>query len=139
MLRAVVDVNVLVSAHLNAAGPPDRVHRAWLAGAFELVASPLLIDELERVVSRPGLSVRLDPLAIPILVSRLLTDALMVADPPAMRVVPDDENDDYLVALAQAGDAHVIVTGDGHLLDLEGLRPPALDPRGLLELLDRIG
>ena len=63
----------------------------------------------------------------------------MVADPPAMRVVPDDENDDYLVALAQAGDAHVIVTGDGHLLDLEGLRPPALDPRGLLELLDRIG
>ena len=137
MLRAVVDVNVLVSAHLNAHGPPARTYRAWLAGEFELVASDHLIGELELVGARPHLAARLDPQAILVLVARLRTDSVLVDDPAAERVVRADSRDDYLVALARAAGAHVIVTGDRHLLDLEELKPPALEPRAFLALLEQ--
>jgi len=137
VLRAVVDVNVLVSAHLRADGPPAQVYRAWLAGAFELVASPHLIDELERVALRPDIARRLDPRAIPTLIARLRTDAVIKEDSPGPRVVPRDPKDDYLVVLARAADAHVIVTGDRHLLDIDGLEPPAIMPRTFLDWLAR--
>ena len=139
VLRAVVDVNVFISAHLNASGPPARVYRAWLDGAFELVASPRLIDELDQVAARPRIARRLDPLAIPVLVARLHRDAVIVDDPPPVRVVRRDPKDDYLVALARAGGAHAIVTGDRHLLDMEDLRPRALTPRAFLDWVDKLG
>jgi predicted nucleic acid-binding protein len=62
----------------------------------------------------------------------------VVEDAPAPRVVPSDPKDDYLVALARAGGAHVIVTGDRHLLDMDELRPPALEPRAFLAVLERV-
>lgn len=138
MLRAVVDVNVLVSAQLNAHGPPAHVYRAWLAGSFELVSSEHLIEELELDSARPRLAPRLHVRAIPAMVARLRSDAVVVDDPPAPRVVRAPK-DDYLVAVAQAGRAHVIVTGDRHLLDLEGLEPRAMTPRAFLDVVERIG
>lgn len=50
-MRAVVDVNVLISALLTRQGNPAWVIQAWLGGAFELVVSPLLLDELERTLA----------------------------------------------------------------------------------------
>ena len=47
-------------------------------------------------------------------------------DPPA---VLRDREDDYLIALADAGQAVAIITGDNDLLEHLGLDPPALTPR----------
>jgi len=44
VLRVVLDVNVLVSGLLDRPGPPAQILRAWYAGAFELVVSPLLLE-----------------------------------------------------------------------------------------------
>ena len=118
MLRAVVDVNVLISAHLELRGPSAQIYRAWLGGAFELVASGHLLDELQRVASRPHLARRLDPQAIPVVVARIRADAIVIDDPPPEPAIPADPKDDYLVGLARAADAMVIVTGDRHLLDV---------------------
>lgn len=139
MPRAVVDVNVLVSALLGPEGPPAAVMRAWRAGAFELVVSARLLDELIRVTARPELARRLDSIAVDELLAALNVYAFVEDDPPAERVVKADPKDDYLVALARAAGAHAIVTGDGHLLDVEGLRPPALAPRAFLAWLDGLG
>jgi len=55
-------------------------------------------------------------------------------DPP--RVVPDDQDDDYLVALVLASRSDVLGTRDRHFekVDLHGLR--IVGPRDALVLLD---
>ncbi len=52
MLRVVVDVNVFVSAVLTAGGTPHRLFERWRDGAFDLIVSPKLAEELDRVLAR---------------------------------------------------------------------------------------
>ena len=54
---------------------------------------------------------------------------LVVGDPPALPGVSPDPGDDYLVALARACAADVLVSGDHHLVDLPDPRPPGVTPR----------
>lgn len=139
MLRVVLDVNVLVSAAINRNAAPRQVLDAWQDGAFEVVVSDLLLAELERVLGRPEIAVRLDPVAASTLRRLARDDAIHAEDPSGdERLVPGDPLDDYLVALARSAGALVIVTGDRHLLDLEGLGPPALDPAAFMVFLDRL-
>jgi predicted nucleic acid-binding protein len=58
----------------------------------------------------------------------------MIDDPPAAAPLAADP-DDYLIALASAGGADCLVSGDRHLTGLEDSKPPVLTPRGVLELL----
>jgi predicted nucleic acid-binding protein len=68
------------------------------------------------------------------LVEALARDATIVADTDP-KPVSRDPRDDYLVALARAAEAHVVVSGDADLLDLDldDLRIAA--PRDFLALL----
>jgi uncharacterized protein len=100
-LRAVVDANVLISAALSPRGAPARVLRAWLDGAFELVVSPLLLDELERALAYPKLRERIPQEEAVRLVDLLRRSASLVDDPDAPPpVTSPDPGDDYLLALA---------------------------------------
>ena len=138
MLRVVLDVNVLVSAVIRRSGVPAAILNAWRAGLFELVVSDLLLAELREVLARPHIAQFVTSAETEELVAALEASGILVADPPpGERLVPGDPNDDYLVALARAGRAQVIVTGDVHLLELE-LQPPAVTPRGFLSRLERL-
>jgi len=54
VIRVVVDPGVFVSALIGTRGAaPDLVVRALVDDRIEVVASPLLLDELERVQRRP--------------------------------------------------------------------------------------
>jgi len=138
VLRAILDVNVLVSATLTPGGTPHRLLERWEEGAFEIVVSASLLGELERVLARPELAARTDSSSIDALVKALRSDAINVDDPPTERVVRRDAADDYLVALARAAGVQAIVTGDRHLLELDDLRPPALEPRAFLALVEKL-
>ena len=59
LVRAVVDVNVLISATLSARGPSAEILRNNRDGAFELVVSELLIAELTRALAYPKLRKRI--------------------------------------------------------------------------------
>jgi putative PIN family toxin of toxin-antitoxin system len=139
LLRVVLDVNVLVSAAIGRDGPPRRIVETWEQGAFEVVVSPSLLSELEQVLARPQLVARLDPALVMHLLALLADDAHKHRDPadpdPA---VPRDPRDAYLVALARESGAHVIVTGDRHLLELDELQPPAVDPARFAASLERL-
>ncbi len=139
MLRVVVDVNVFVSAVLTAGGTPHRLFERWRDGAFDLIVSPKLAEELDRVLARAEVRARSDPEAIDRLLAGLRDGAVTVDDPETVeRVVARDPGDDYLVALARAAGAHAIVTGDRHLLELEELRPPAMTPVAFLAWVERL-
>lgn len=45
-MRAVLDTNVVISATLIRDGSEDRILRAWQRGAFDLVLSPQILNEM---------------------------------------------------------------------------------------------
>ena len=139
-MRAVVDVNVLISAVLSAQSPSAESLRSSRDGAFELIVSELLIAELVRALAYPKLRKR-----IPAEQATAFTDWLRhhgtvaddPADPPPVRSPDPDPDDDYLLALAIDQRAF-LVTGDQHLLGLrEGL--PILTPAEFVAKLDQAG
>jgi putative PIN family toxin of toxin-antitoxin system len=134
-LRAVLDVNVLISAALSPRGAPARVLRAWQAGSFDLVVSDHLLDELARALAYPKISRHVNAADAVSLVAWLSREAVHVDDPrgePPFRSV--DPGDDYLIALAAEADA-VLVSGDAHLLELRE-QLPIYAPADFLSLLD---
>jgi predicted nucleic acid-binding protein len=58
--RVVLDCNVFVSALLSSDGTPAQILERWADGAFDLIISPLLLAELERVLSRPKFRASID-------------------------------------------------------------------------------
>lgn len=104
---------------LSASGAPAQILRAWREGAFDLIVSGQLLDELGRALAYPKLVKRLDPEDASTLVAWLAAEALHIDDPGTYRlsVHSRERDDDYLLALAAAADS-VLVTGDSDLLEL---------------------
>ena len=123
MARAVLDPGVLVSALITPTGTPAKLLSVSRSGSFELVVSPLLLEELKLVLLREKFRRYVDLDAVDQYVGLLGRDAAMAADPaepPPIRCA--DPDDDYLIALAHSRSA-ALVSGDGHLLELAGEIP----------------
>lgn len=137
-MRAVLDPNVIVSALLSPTGAPARVLRAWIDGAYELIVSPALLDELERVLAYPKIVERVTESEAAEMIALLRHGVTQVDDPsdgPSTR--SPDSDDDYLVALAEHTRA-MIVSGDKHLLGL-GRQFPVASPRAFVDRLNPRG
>ena len=122
-MRAVLDPNVIISAALSPGGSPGRLFRYWLEGAFDLIVSPELLDELERALGYSKLRDRVSTNETKELLELLSRAGLKAKDPqspPAVR--SPDPDDDYLIALASVARA-VLVSGDKDLLGLSGQIP----------------
>ncbi len=122
-MRAVLDVNVFVSAILAPRGTPARLILEWQSGAFDLIVSPALLEELRRVLRYPKISRLIraqDAEAFVDLLARLAELAQDPSSEPPLRSA--DPDDDYLITLAAAEHA-LLVSGDGHLTDLAGSLP----------------
>jgi putative PIN family toxin of toxin-antitoxin system len=112
--RVVLDTNVLVAAAYNPRSASRRVVEACLDGEMTAVLSSALRREYDFILSR-ALCGRpyLDRL-------RTLLDRAEVVQPAETpRVVPEDPDDDKLVAAALAG-AAIVVSNDAHLLAVKG-------------------
>jgi len=106
VIRAVLDTNTIVSG-VGWGGSPGAVLDAALAGRFEMVTSPSLLDELRRVLSYPKLQAVIggaDEL------TELLALASVVINPTETVAVSRDPDDDRLIEAALAANADVIVT-----------------------------
>jgi putative PIN family toxin of toxin-antitoxin system len=134
-IRIVADPNVWISALISPSGAPAAVVRAVLAGEVTVVVSPLLLDELGAVLSRRKFRRWVTAEDARAYVDQLALRVEVRPDASAPSLRARDEDDDYLIALAEAADA-VLVTGDKDILDLD-LDPPAVTPRELLDVLER--
>lgn len=117
-MRAVVDVNGLISAVLSAKGPSAEVLHATRDGQFELVVSEMLLAELERTLAYPKLRKHIPSEKAAVYVNWVRDHGNVAADPvDPPQVSSRDPNDDYLLALAIDRRAY-LVTGDQDLLVL---------------------
>jgi len=137
VIRAVVDPGVLVSAFIAPRGSaPDQIVRAWAAGAVELLMSPLLIGELAGVLARPKFATQCASGRAAAYVTALAAGAVVLDDPTAVPALCRDPDDDYLLALAVAGRAYVVVSGDRDLTELAGPPVQILTPRAFVDRLE---
>ncbi len=136
MSRAVLDPNVIISALLSPMGNTARLLQAWEQGKFELIASPALLQELQRALAYPKLRRRISEQDAESVVRWLNESATLASDPAEPPPTSSrDPGDDYLIALAASRQA-ILVSGDKHLLDLAD-RIPVLDPAAFLEHLSQ--
>ena len=119
-MRIVLDTNVLISALVSLGTAPAQILARCQAGELELLVSPDSLAELRRVLTYPRIRTRLRYTDAQ--VARVLTylQYVAVTVTPAVvdPVVPDDPDDDLFLALALAGEAQYLVSGDDHLLRL---------------------
>lgn len=110
-MRIILDSNILVSGLISEHGAPAQLLNAWTDKAFVLITSSTQIAELHAVTHRP--TVR--PLITPAHTGRFINDLRRFATvldrlPPVDR--SPDPNDNFLLAMAEAGAAEYLVTGD---------------------------
>jgi putative PIN family toxin of toxin-antitoxin system len=131
-IRVVLDTNVLVSALLFA-GPIGRFVSLWRERRIVLLLSKDVFIEYLRVLAYPKF--KLSGEEIKALVEEyVLPFAEMVTVAEAPGVIREDPADDKFLALAAAGRARYIVSGDKHLLALrEYRRVKIVSPREFLD------
>lgn len=133
--RVVLDANVLVSA-LGWRGAPHQIVHSCFEHRYELLLSPPLLEEIERVLHYPKF--RFSPSEIVDYLALLTKTAEIVRPDFQLAVIEADPSDNRVLECALAGRAEVIVTGDDHLLSLgefEMIR--ILRPQAFLNRLDR--
>ncbi|QTD44680.1 putative toxin-antitoxin system toxin component, PIN family [Ottowia testudinis] len=117
-MRVVLDTNILISALIGRATPPRQIYEAWRRGRVELLCCEAQLDEVREVTRRVAVRLRIRPAEAGRMVNDLRALTRWMHTLPAVQRSPDPK-DDYLLALAEAGAAQAIVTGDkSGLLDL---------------------
>ena len=110
-MRLILDTNILVAALITRGTPPDKLYEAWRDGRFTLLTSELQIEEIRRVTRREGIRFRIHQAEAGRLVNDLRRMATLIHHLPTLDVSPDPY-DNFLLAMAQAGHADLLVTGD---------------------------
>ena len=116
-MRLILDNNILVAALITRGTPPDKLYEAWRDGRFTLLTSELQIEEIRRVTRREGIRFRIHQAEAGRLVNDLRRLATRIENLPTLDVSPDPY-DNFLLAMAQAGQTDLLVAGDKDLLSL---------------------
>lgn len=138
-MRVVIDTNVLISALLYERSLPYQLLAFWRQGQFSLLTSTEQLEELRRVTRYPKIRVRLNAA----LAGRLINEVKSVAT--VLEALPEvsacrDPWDNYLLAMIEAGNANMLITGDKADLLVLGKYAGAkiVTVREFLELTGRI-
>jgi putative PIN family toxin of toxin-antitoxin system len=117
-LRAVFDTNVIVSAFLSRSptSPTQELIDRWLADEFTLVVCTAIVDELiEKLVER---GVARSEIETFVALLDAFAEWVDIQEAAVVRLIPDDADDDVVIACALAGKADFVVTYDPHFAPL---------------------
>lgn len=120
-MKVVVDTNVAVSGLLWA-GPPNRILQWARDGVLGIIGCPETTDELRRVLQYDKFYQRIQALSTtPNQVYAYFVNLISFVPTPEdiRQVIIEDRFDNYFLALALENKAHLIISGDEHLLDLK--------------------
>ncbi|MBK6342140.1 MAG: putative toxin-antitoxin system toxin component, PIN family [Flavobacteriales bacterium] len=116
-LKLVVDINVLISWLIGK--KLARMDAALSSERFMLVMSASYLEELEDVLARPHLRKYFTLERAEEAMMLLRDTALILEREPSVKPICRDPKDDYLLAIAKAAKAGLLVTGDKDLLVLK--------------------
>jgi hypothetical protein len=136
-MRIILDTNVLLSGLLIAQGTPATLLDAWERKQFTLVACEELIVELREVAGRPFFRAKIRASAIELLAAGLRDFSVFCEHLPSGPMAPDPK-DSFLLALAEAGAADFLVTGDKELQSLKRHQSTRIvSPSEMMKILKR--
>ena len=118
-MRVILDTNVLISA-VFFGGVPGRILEAWRDGDVRFVLSEEILEDYVEVLRR--LEKQYPPIKAEPIIDLLLAGSIIISAPPLAHTVSSDRDDDKFIACALASKAKVIVSGDKHLLAVDGYR-----------------
>jgi putative PIN family toxin of toxin-antitoxin system len=138
VIRAVLDANVYVSAAVRPEGPPGQIIGRFLrGGAFEIVMSQAIVEEVLRALAYPKVRKYIRSGRDPELwFEDIVVLSDLVAGEREVHSASRDRDDDKYIAAAVEGRAGFVVAGDSDLVDLkeyEGIR--IVSPRVFSDLL----
>jgi putative PIN family toxin of toxin-antitoxin system len=110
-MRVVLDTNILLSALINRHGTPAQLITGWRERRYDLITSTEQLIELGDVARRPVLRARI----LPSTVGRLIRDLRKLAEVLTRLHAVErsaDPADNFLLAMAEAGNANYLVSGD---------------------------
>ena len=111
-MRIVLDTNVLISG-IFFTGPPNALLTAWKNKRIQIVISPDIFDEYNRVAKiilqkYPGTN-------ISEILNMIAIHSELIQPTPLPSQICDDPDDDKFIACALSGHIRYIVSGDKHL------------------------
>jgi putative PIN family toxin of toxin-antitoxin system len=112
----ILDTNVFISAVLFK-GATSRLVDLWQGGRISVLLSAEILKEYVRMLSTPKFKLTA-PEIRSILEEALLPFATTVKPGKIRPIIAADPSDDKFLALAKAGRAAYLVSGDAHLLRL---------------------
>jgi len=118
-MRVVLDTGILIAALITTDTPPAQIYQAWRKKHFELITSEWQLDEFRRVSRYGKLRSFLKPAEAGHLINSLRHQAVVLETLPTVELSPDPD-DNPVLAMAKAGRAQYLVTGDKK--DLRALR-----------------
>lgn len=110
-MRIVLDTNILVSALIAPAGYPATIYNAWEQGQFSLLTCAEHLGEIRATLQKPRVAAFIEPYKAGRLINQIKKLAANIVNLPHIRRSADPD-DNFLLALAEAGEADYLVTGD---------------------------
>jgi uncharacterized protein len=113
--KVILDTNILISA-LGWGGGPLRILELLQQGAFLLLVSEEMMQEYRITLNNPKFQFPEEDISM--ILELVTAQGRPITNLPVVRRCRDPSDDKFL-ALAQAGDADFLVTGDAALLELK--------------------
>jgi len=118
-MRVVIDTNVFISG-IFFSGPPHQILRAWQKRKLEFILSPDILEEYRRVAEI--LRRKYPEVDIDSILEMLTIEAELTTVPSLDENICTDPEDDKFIACALASKTKIIISGDKHLLQVNGYR-----------------
>src|SRR6266481_3318495 len=132
MLKAVLDTNVVVSAHLTADGPAALLFRLALSRYFQCYVSQEILEEYCEVLQRRKFKLDADYVVQSLSAFRA---AAVLVNPRIQIVAARDPDDDEILECAIEAKADYIVAGNIRDFPKQFRGVSVLPPRGFLNVL----
>jgi putative PIN family toxin of toxin-antitoxin system len=116
-LKIILDTNVIVSG-IFFSGPPYEILKAWRNGKFKIVVSIEILFEYQRIAEK--LNQKFPMINIQPMIDLFTVKAVLVNGSELPIQICKDPGDDKFISCALASNSKIIITGDKHLLNVNG-------------------